>query len=437
MKQKKIALTLLPVFWPNLPPLSLPTLKGYLAGKGIKTDCIDYNNFFYNRATQDLQKEWLVSCNRPLEEKIIDILQDDYPGHFEGMLKRLRGYDVVCFSCYKSNMKATRRIASMLKLQKPEIKIVLGGPEITCQYLEKKAKIGHFYGDIADFLAVGEGETPLFQYLSETGQIGPLAAFMELSDPRELPVPDYTDLDFSDYPRRSAVPMMTSRGCVRNCSFCSEKLLYKKLRVYPAQRIVEQIRSHLSKGVRQFIFHDSLINADLKALEELCDGIIRNFDSIDWEAQIAIRPDMPGRLFEKMKKSGCYHLFVGLESGCDDTLSNMNKGFTTKEAVEFFQELDFYDLSFGVSIIVGFPGETESDLMESLDFVIQHQDLIPKIEQVNPFVHYRGVDLPPEADYKNCEKTLDRTAFFIDQIKTAGFKYTRAFLMNLVETPWR
>ncbi|GEM_PF-6497353 len=48
----------------------------------------------------------------------------------------------------------------MLKLQKPEIKIVLGGPEITCRYFEKKAKIGHFYGDIADFLVVGERDPP-------------------------------------------------------------------------------------------------------------------------------------------------------------------------------------------------------------------------------------------------------------------------------------
>ncbi|MFH1878278.1 MAG: hypothetical protein ABH883_05685 [Candidatus Omnitrophota bacterium] len=40
MKEKKTALVLLPLFWPNMPPLSLAVLKGYLGGKGIPADCL-------------------------------------------------------------------------------------------------------------------------------------------------------------------------------------------------------------------------------------------------------------------------------------------------------------------------------------------------------------------------------------------------------------
>ena len=154
--------------------------------------------------------------------------------------------------------------------------------------------------------------------------------------------------------------------------------------------------------------------------------------ALSLEAQIAIRKDMPDTLFAKMKESGCYHLFVGLESGSDHTLKRMRKGFSPQEAVEFFRTLNAHNLSFGVSMIVGSPGETEEDNRESLNFLLRHKDLIPKIEQINPFIPYDGTDMGPSGSY-DPEIAFRRAWMFVEEIKEAEYKYTNAFIFNLVE----
>lgn len=176
-----------------------------------------------------------------------------------------------------------------------------------------------------------------------------------------------------------------------------------------------------------------MINGDLIKLEDLCDTIIANFGFINWEAQIAVRNDMKQGIFNKIKKSGCYNLFVGLESGSDKVLKKMNKGFTAADALDFFRKLNKAKLFFGISLITGYPQETQADFQEGLDFIIANKDMIPKIEQVNPFTYYDGTKADKRGDYKMNNEALRRTEILVKEIKQRGFKYTNAFLGNLVE----
>ncbi len=427
------ALTIMPLFWPNLPPVSLAYLKGYLEKNDIIVKTLDYNNYFFKLAGADLKKEWAKSSNISLETKIWDLIRREFAKDYELMLKELISYDAVGFSCYKSNFNFTLQVAGYLKKEKPGIKIVFGGPEITRQYFILKDDLCRKFKNEADFIIAGEGEKPLLRYLKNPFTVEEAAIFEGEEDPNNLSVPIYDDFNPNDYPKKNAVALLFSRGCIKKCAFCSERLLYKKYRSYPTWLLIDTIRNFKDKGIEYFIFQDSLINGDLRLLQDLCLEIINNFGSIKWEAQIAIRPDMPENLFEKIKKSGCYHLFVGLESGSDRTLRYMKKGYTSKEAIDFFTKLKSNKLSFGVSMIMGFPGESKEDYYESLEFVIKNKDLISKIEQVNPFLYYEGTELSKEADYRVSKNALDRTIDFIDAIKKSGFKYTKSFLMNLVE----
>jgi len=350
------------------------------------------------------------------------------------MINELIKYPVVGFTVYKSNQHVINEIARKLKTKDKSIKIIFGGPQVSSEYFKNKVGFEKQFQDICDLCVVGEGERPILSFLQ--GDTKKLAVYEECVS-EALAIPDYSDFDLSEYPKKGAVSVTCSRGCIKQCTFCAEKLLYKKFRTQSTQKIIEQIAKHKNKGVKQFIFHDSLINGDLNALENLCDEIVDKFGNISWEAQIAIRNDMPEELFKKIKKSGCYHLFVGLESGCDKTLKNMNKGFTSSDAVSFFKKLKKHELSFGVSIITGFPQERQEDFQESLDFIISNKEIIPKIEQINPFVYYAGIDLPKEADYKNRQESIKRAHIFIEKISDAGFKHTKAFMMNLVEPEWK
>lgn len=428
---KKILLVIGPPFWPNMPPLSLAYLEGFLLQKGINVDILDINNLLYNLASKELKREWRISCNNLLEENILSIIKEVFPSIYKDGLEKILDYDIVGFSCFKSNFKATLEITEFLKSKKKDIKIILGGPEITRQFFKNAGKI-HIQS--ADLVVVGEGELALFNYIKDNGSKNRLSVFCELETLNEPDFPRYKGIDINLYPKKNALPFLFSRGCIKKCGFCSERLLYKKFRTRPLKNIAEEIKYHISNNKTEyFVFHDSMINADLEKLEGLCDAIIKYFGSIKWEAQLYIRRDMDSGLLEKMKKSGCYNLFVGLESGCNRTLRNMNKGFTANDAFDLFKNMNGAGLSFGVSIIVGYPGETKRDFTESLDFVIRNKHLIPKIEQINPFTYYDGTQADRSFDYSLNAETLRRLRIFTDEIKRHGFKHTKAFLGNLIE----
>lgn len=437
-------LAITPPFWPKMPPVGLGYLQSFLIVNGIGCDILDLNNIFYNLSSDELKKSWLVSCNASLEEMIFSLMQKDHPEEFKRLLDKMLGYKIIGFSCFKSNMNSALKLARLLRSKNKATKIIFGGPEIARQYFKTSGKFTEDIKNLADFIVVGEGEKPLLRIIqlhsrSKAGLNLPcfcssvknkITLFSEIADLDQFSFPVYKGLDISSYPRKNSIPILFSRGCVRKCRFCSERLLYKRFRIRPVKSVIEEIRYHkLKNKTDYFVFHDSLINGDLKKLEELCDNIIKSFGSINWEAQIAIRDDMSKLLLLKMKKSGCYNLFVGLESGCDRILKKMNKGFQAKDAVSFFKKLKGAGLFFGVSIIIGYPGETDADFKESLDFIIKNKPLIPKIEQINPFTYYDGTD----SGKKGAQNSLERLGQFIEEIKSHNFKYTNAFIGNLIE----
>ncbi|MGA1826110.1 MAG: B12-binding domain-containing radical SAM protein, partial [bacterium] len=371
------------------------------------------------------------------EHSIITILKSRYQEAYQSMIARLLCYDSIGFSCYKSNFMATQEIALILKKNKPDLRIILGGPEITACYFKFQEGLTMQFNDFADFIVVGEGERPLSDYLTKKNASSSIALFQEIDDLENTGGPDFSDFDLNTYLKKAALPLMLSRGCIKKCRFCAERLLYKKFRPHAIPAIIQQINYFKDQNINTFIFHDSLINGNLVWLDSLCEALIENFGSIPWEAQCAIRNDMPEELLEKIRRSGCYHLFVGLESGCSRTLKNMNKGYNALEAREFFKRLNKAGLSFGISILVGFPGETREDFEESLQFVINNKELIPKIEQVNPFVYYEGIHCQEASDYKSNPELLERAQCFIKKIKEKGIKHTNAFLLNLVEPQWK
>lgn len=432
---KNIALVLCPPFWPDLPPLSLISLGSFLIENGYKdnVDIRDLNNIFFNQATDILKKEWRKSSNGAFQENMPQMLKSQFRGLLKKQIDALAACAVVGLSVFKSNLKTSMFLARELKNRNKNLKVVLGGPEITRLYFKGGSYIPDEIRGIADLTVVGEGELPLIEFLRGDSR-EKTACFKERARlENENFIPAYEKIGLNGYPKKNSVSLLFSRGCTRSCSFCGERLLYKSFRQRPVQSMINEIGYHLGRGVKNFIFHDSMLNADLEALEKLCDEIINNFGKINWEAQMAVRPDTSERLLEKIKQSGCYNLFVGLESGSRNTLKRMRKGFDTDEAKVFFKKLNEARIHFGVSLIVGFPGETNADYTESLRFLINNKSSIPKIEQINPFVYYAGTDTNESADYKHNSKIMGDTVAFIKELKKHRFKMTSAFLNNLVE----
>ncbi|MDD5745867.1 MAG: radical SAM protein [Candidatus Omnitrophica bacterium] len=433
--KKTIALVLAPVFWPNLPPLSLIALGSFLLRQGEDVRLVDANNLFFNRVDETYKKAWLKSTNRCFEESAADLLKKEYSKQWQELVGALAGYAVAGFSCYRSNLPVTLVLARELRRMNSAVKIVFGGPEITRDYFKTGGKFSPELRQSADLLVAGEGEKPLADFIQGRLKV-PTVCFDELDGLRGHDyIAGYRRLRGAEYPRKKTVSLLLSRGCRRTCRFCSERLLYTKVRMRDIDDVLSEIRFHKQEQeVDTFVIHDSMINTDLKFLEDFCDAVIAEFGSIAWEAQMGIRPDMPEPLLGKLKQSGCYNLFIGLESGSGQTLRRMRKGFSPADAALFFKKLHAAGLRFGVSIIVGFPGETQEDCEESLRFLIVHKAVIPKIEQINPFVYYDGIDCRAP-DTRDEAVALRRTEYVITRLRQEGFRMTNAFVNNLIGKP--
>ena len=90
---------------------------------------------------------------------------------------------------------------------------------------------------------VGEGEQTAGAF--SRGERRHLSEYGELDDLDDLPFTDFSGFDLSRYSR--CLPLLSSRGCVRPCRFCTERLLYRKFRRHSPSYMVDLIESLIRK----------------------------------------------------------------------------------------------------------------------------------------------------------------------------------------------
>lgn len=407
-----------PPFWLKTPPLSLIYLKNYLKTKDIEVKIIDFNIILFKLFSLPVNK-WL-GLNKEFEEELFFIAEKKFPYIWENFYKKIEDAQFIGFSLFKRNAPFSFQLAQRIKEKFPSKKIIFGGPHTF--FLEKNNQL-----DNENFWVIGEGEIPLYKIILNNPK--KTYYFEEIPQLDTLGFPDFDSLNLKIY--SNSIPLLSSRGCPHQCNFCSEKKLYHKFRHHSPQYMAEQIQYLKNKySVNHFIFCDSLINYENDWLRDFCSLILKHNLSINWEAQMRITPDFPIELAQLMKKSGCFNLFVGLESGSDKILKLMNKGFNTACAVNFFNTFKKARLHFEISLILGYPGEEEIDFYESLIFVKKNKHIIPKIAQVNPFVDY--LDDFPKNTYPTKE-ALKRVNIFLKMLTKEKIRHTKSFINNLIE----
>lgn len=226
------------------------------------------------------------------------------------------------------------------------IPVIMGGPHVT--YLTEEA-LAH-----ADFVVRGEGEAalaafidarengagfadvPNLSYRDENGTIvhNPLAP--RIADLDRIPFPDLSLLrpDAKGWKHMSSIPVLTSRGCPFDCSFCSVTGMFgRKYRFRSTENIIEELRLYAGRGTMIF-FYDDNFAADPARTRELCEAIIRERLSIKWTTQVRADVTRDPGLVGLMKRSGCHTVYIGFESVNPDALEDMKKKQTVAEIAE-------------------------------------------------------------------------------------------------------
>ncbi|MCK4325307.1 cobalamin-dependent protein [bacterium] len=173
--------------------------------------------------------------------------------------------------------------------------------------------------------------------------------------------------------RRPFAVMISSRGCPERCTFCCIHSVWGRgWRARSAKNVVDEIE-HLVKKyeIREVGFFDDSMGTSIKRLNEICDEIIRRRLNIRWIAPNGIAHWTLNReILKKMKRSGCYRLTFGIESGNVETRKFIRKRASLEQArgiIQYANRIGMWTVS---TYILGFPYERLDSIKDTMKFAI-------------------------------------------------------------------
>jgi anaerobic magnesium-protoporphyrin IX monomethyl ester cyclase len=299
------------------------------------------------------------------------------------------------------------------------IPIVIGGVHASALPRETLEELD------VDAVCVGEGEEAVLDFsqkvrngLNDYWSIPGVASldskgvyrFMpEMSESRMLhpfPTPNWEKIDINDYQLcpmqyvrrgKKIASIIATKGCPNMCSFCAHPALFgRKLIKRPPKEVVDEIEYLVRKrGVDEIHVMDDTFNCDLSyAKEILSDWANRNIQ-VRWKAVHGLWiHSFDDEWFSLLKRTGCYQVGFGIESGVQSILDNVKKPICLQEIGDVISKYKNCGISTFGFFILGLPGETD----ETIDKTIRFACELPLDHiHVSVFTPYPGSPLYDEA----------------------------------------
>lgn len=276
--------------------------------------------------------------------------------------------------------------AKIIRKRFPDAKIVIGGNG-TEDTAPGAKDIGEYFlnENLADWAVYGEGEEAIQSILEGNPHpnVNSNKNKTQIHDLNTISYPNYEDF-FNDFPEYKEtpclLPIIGSRGCVRECTFCNVPSIWPNFKFRSGKNIALEMIHHYEKhGVNRFYFGDSLINGSMKAFRDLCSVMAeyhtdKSKKQIYWGGQFICRSakQMPFEDFVLMKKGGCNSVAIGVEAGSEKVRNDIKKGFSEEDMHHTFESLLQNDINLKLMFIVGYPTETEDDFQQSLDLATKY-----------------------------------------------------------------
>ena len=165
-------------------------------------------------------------------------------------------------------------------------------------------------------------------------------------------------------------------GCEKHCTFCVVPTTRGRERSHPPEAIVAEVRGLVAEGVKEVTLLGQTVNAygrDLAPATDLGELFARVND-VDGLERIRFTTSNPYNLTPKLIRAFrdvpkvCEWFHLPLQSGSNRVLQRMNRGYTREQYLALIGDLRdaVPDVSLSTDVIVGFPGETETDFAETV-----------------------------------------------------------------------
>ncbi len=163
----------------------------------------------------------------------------------------------------------------------------------------------------------------------------------------------------------------TSRGCFNRCRFCANKTIYgDRLRKRSPASIVEEIsRNAREFGIRHFLFWAESFTLDRDFCLAICEEIKRSKEDFHWVCN-SRTDNVDAQLLRSMREAGCFLIGYGVESASQRILDLMGKGVAPEQHRAAIRSAKEAGLAVMAHCMIGYPGETESEIMKTVEFIL-------------------------------------------------------------------
>lgn len=176
-------------------------------------------------------------------------------------------------------------------------------------------------------------------------------------------------------------PMITSYNCYyKKCSFCYENFINSCVNIKKIPSLVDEIEYlYRECGTRKIIFNDNFIH--INYLLMFSKEILKRNIHIEWSAKTKFSTKfIDNKNCELLRKAGCKRLFMGIESYSKRMLEIYNKNIKIDTIIPTLRFLKSKNITTHVSFLFGFPGETDKDRQETLEFIKENLSIMDIIE---------------------------------------------------------
>ncbi len=239
----------------------------------------------------------------------------------------------------------------------------------------------------------------------------------------ELPFPDRRMLPRKvDYfnPLVKKMPyttMLTSRGCPGRCSFCTVPSFYGgKIRSRSLDNILNELQIVQNLGYKEVFFRDETFTFYKQRNVKLCQEIIKKNMDLTWICNARIGT-IDKEIMRLMKKAGCHLIKIGVESGVQQILDNLQKGIKLEMTRKTFTWAHEVGMDIHAHVMLCSPGETMETINQTINFV---KKIKPTAVTFGICTPYPGTMLFSEVSQKHPE-IKDGSVCSLDKIHTKAF----------------
>ena len=348
----------------------------------------------------------------PYEEKTL------YRGlSFDQIIDEIdQDYDVIALSVmFSQDWPLTIDLINLLKKRLPKAIVIAGGEHITAEPEGSLVSCEHL-----DICVLGEGEhtvIDVIQNLDNLHDVGGI--YFKDSDrrvvkgnlsvrnrnPETFPWPAWDLFPMENYlseghgwgvNRGRSMPIIASRGCPYQCTFCSNPFMWTTRWVArPVEDVITEMKFYIKKyKAENFDFQDLTAIVKKQWIKLFCERLIEENLNVTWQLPTGTRTEaIDDEVAKLLMKSGCRNITYAPESGSEEVLIRIKKKIKLQHVYDSAKSCYKAGLDVKFNFIYGFPEDTFKNFFETTIFTIRLAILGISDISIAPFSPYPGSEL--------------------------------------------